>query len=48
MVHGPSEFATGVAIGCKSLFGHTVGSTAGTLQKLTDTLGKKKVFEKVM
>ncbi|KAK6631306.1 hypothetical protein RUM44_005832 [Polyplax serrata] len=40
IIHGPSEFATGVAIGCKSLFGRTVGSTAGTLGKLTETLGK--------
>lgn len=29
-----------MALGCKSLFGHTVGGTAGAISRITGTLGK--------
>ncbi|TPP62890.1 Vacuolar protein sorting-associated protein 13C [Fasciola gigantica] len=39
-VLGPEEFAEGVALGVKSLFGHTVGGAAGAVSRITGTIGK--------
>lgn len=40
IVQGPGEFAEGVAIGIRNLFGNTLGGAAGALGKITGTLGK--------
>lgn len=32
-IQGPSEFAEGLVLGVKSLFGHTVGGAAGAVSK---------------
>ncbi|KAL5966357.1 Vacuolar protein sorting-associated protein 13C [Taenia solium] len=39
-VVGTEEFAEGIALGVKSLFGHTVGGAAGAMSRITGTLGK--------
>ncbi|KAF7232937.1 hypothetical protein EG68_04047 [Paragonimus skrjabini miyazakii] len=39
-VLGPEEFAEGVALGVKSLFGHAVGGAAGAVSRITGTIGK--------
>ncbi|VUZ48543.1 unnamed protein product [Hymenolepis diminuta] len=39
-VVGTEEFAEGVKLGVKSLFGHTVGGAAGAMSRITGTLGK--------
>uniref|UniRef100_A0A1I7W7I3 VPS13_C domain-containing protein n=1 Tax=Heterorhabditis bacteriophora TaxID=37862 RepID=A0A1I7W7I3_HETBA len=40
LVQGPEEFATGVAIGVQSMFGHAVGGAAGAVGRITGTVGK--------
>ncbi|XP_022087078.1 vacuolar protein sorting-associated protein 13A-like [Acanthaster planci] len=40
IVQGPEEFAEGVALGMRSLFGHAVGGAAGAVSRITGTLGK--------
>nr|VZI31333.1 unnamed protein product [Spirometra erinaceieuropaei] len=37
---GTEEFAEGVALGVRSLVGHTVGGAAGAVSRITGTLGK--------
>ncbi|VDN06934.1 unnamed protein product [Thelazia callipaeda] len=39
-VQGPEEFAEGVALGVKGLFGATVGGGAGAVSRIAGTLGK--------
>nr|CDS30225.2 Vacuolar protein sorting associated protein 13A [Hymenolepis microstoma] len=39
-VVGTEEFAEGVKLGVRSLFGHTVGGAAGAMSRITGTLGK--------
>ncbi|XP_054421308.1 intermembrane lipid transfer protein VPS13C isoform X3 [Pteronotus mesoamericanus] len=39
-VQGPEEFAEGLVIGVKSLFGHTVGGAAGVVSRITGSVGK--------
>uniref|UniRef100_F1KPF0 Vacuolar protein sorting-associated protein 13A n=1 Tax=Ascaris suum TaxID=6253 RepID=F1KPF0_ASCSU len=39
-IQGPEEFAEGVALGVKSLFGATVGGASGAVSRITGTLGK--------
>ncbi|XP_077862759.1 intermembrane lipid transfer protein VPS13A-like [Saccoglossus kowalevskii] len=39
-VQGPEEFAEGLALGVRSLFGHAVGGAAGVVSRVTGTLGK--------
>jgi vacuolar protein sorting-associated protein 13A/C len=39
-VQGPGEFVDGLAIGVRSLVGHTVGGAAGALSRITGTFGK--------
>ncbi|XP_043958536.1 vacuolar protein sorting-associated protein 13C isoform X2 [Gambusia affinis] len=39
-VQGPEEFAEGLAIGVRSLFGSTVGGAAGMFSKITGSMGK--------
>ncbi|CAM9994575.1 unnamed protein product [Lampetra fluviatilis] len=39
-VQGPEEFVEGMALGMKSLFGHTVGGAAGMVSRITGTMGK--------
>ncbi|BES95651.1 Vacuolar protein [Nesidiocoris tenuis] len=39
-IQGPGEFATGLAYGMRSLFGHTVGGAAGAVSKITGAMGK--------
>ncbi|XP_059141648.1 intermembrane lipid transfer protein VPS13A-like [Physella acuta] len=39
-IQGPEEFAEGLALGVRSLFGHAVGGTAGAVSRITGTLGK--------
>ncbi|EPB77680.1 zinc finger, C4 type [Ancylostoma ceylanicum] len=40
LVLGPEEFATGVALGVQSMFGHAVGGAAGAVGRITGTVGK--------
>ncbi|CAB0013223.1 unnamed protein product [Nesidiocoris tenuis] len=37
-IQGPGEFATGLAYGMRSLFGHTVGGAAGAVSKITGAM----------
>lgn len=39
-IQGPGEFAEGLALGVKSLVGHTLGGAAGAMSRITGTLGK--------
>ncbi|XP_063099462.1 intermembrane lipid transfer protein VPS13C isoform X5 [Cavia porcellus] len=39
-VQGPEEFAEGLVIGMRSLFGHTVGGAAGVVSRITGSVGK--------
>ncbi|XP_077329347.1 intermembrane lipid transfer protein VPS13C isoform X3 [Lithobates pipiens] len=39
-VQGPEEFAEGLAIGVRSLLGHTVGGAAGVVSRITGSVGK--------
>ncbi|KAJ1520910.1 hypothetical protein ONE63_003990 [Megalurothrips usitatus] len=39
-IQGPGEFAEGLVLGVRSLFGHTVGGAAGAASRITGTLGK--------
>uniref|UniRef100_A0A8D1E8V9 Vacuolar protein sorting 13 homolog C n=1 Tax=Sus scrofa TaxID=9823 RepID=A0A8D1E8V9_PIG len=39
-VQGPEEFAEGLVIGVRSLFGHTVGGAAGVVSRITGSVGK--------
>uniref|UniRef100_A0A183IKA9 VPS13_C domain-containing protein n=1 Tax=Soboliphyme baturini TaxID=241478 RepID=A0A183IKA9_9BILA len=39
-IQGPEEFVEGLALGVRSLFGHTVGGAAGAVSRITGTLGK--------
>ncbi|KAJ8937448.1 hypothetical protein NQ314_011837 [Rhamnusium bicolor] len=39
-IQGPDEFAEGLALGVKSLFGHTVGGAAGAVSRITGAMGK--------
>jgi vacuolar protein sorting-associated protein 13A/C len=40
IIQGPQEFGEGLALGVRSLFGHTVGGAAGAASRITGTLGK--------
>ncbi|WKX92088.1 hypothetical protein Q1695_010264 [Nippostrongylus brasiliensis] len=40
LIQGPEEFASGVAIGVQSMFGHAVGGAAGAVGRITGTVGK--------
>ncbi|UYV60541.1 hypothetical protein LAZ67_1001454 [Cordylochernes scorpioides] len=40
LIQGPEEFAEGLALGIRSLFGHAVGGAAGSVSRITGTLGK--------
>jgi vacuolar protein sorting-associated protein 13A/C len=40
LVQGPQEFAEGVALGFRNLFGNALGGAAGAFSKITGTLGK--------
>ncbi|XP_035787836.1 vacuolar protein sorting-associated protein 13-like [Anopheles albimanus] len=37
---GSGEFAEGLVLGVRSLFGHTVGGAAGAVSKITGAMGK--------
>jgi hypothetical protein len=39
-IQGPGEFAEGLILGVKSLFGHTVGGAAGAVSRITGAMGK--------
>ncbi|KAJ8973732.1 hypothetical protein NQ317_012871 [Molorchus minor] len=39
-IQGPGEFAEGLALGVKSLVGHTVGGAAGAVSRITGAMGK--------
>ncbi|CAG9772493.1 unnamed protein product [Ceutorhynchus assimilis] len=39
-IQGPSEFAEGLALGVRSLFGHTVGGVMGAAGRITGAMGK--------
>ncbi|XP_074183747.1 intermembrane lipid transfer protein VPS13C [Rhinolophus sinicus] len=39
-VQGSEEFAEGLVIGVRSLFGHTVGGAAGVVSRITGSVGK--------
>ncbi|CAH1789713.1 unnamed protein product [Owenia fusiformis] len=39
-IQGPEEFAEGLVLGVRSLFGHAVGGAAGAVSRITGTLGK--------
>ncbi|XGW23678.1 hypothetical protein V3C99_005698 [Haemonchus contortus] len=40
LIQGPEEFASGVALGVQSMFGHAVGGAAGAVGRITGTVGK--------
>ncbi|XP_059615380.1 intermembrane lipid transfer protein Vps13 isoform X2 [Phlebotomus argentipes] len=40
LIQGPGEFAQGLVLGVRSLFGHTVGGAAGAVSKITGAVGK--------
>ncbi|XP_046683901.1 vacuolar protein sorting-associated protein 13 isoform X2 [Homalodisca vitripennis] len=40
IVQGPGEFAEGLVLGVRSLFGHTVGGAAGAVSRITGAMGK--------
>lgn len=40
LIQGPGEFAQGLALGVRSLLGHTVGGAAGAVSKITGAVGK--------
>lgn len=40
LIQGPEEFAQGLVLGVRSLFGHTVGGAAGAVSKITGAVGK--------
>nr|CAD7454577.1 unnamed protein product [Timema tahoe] len=39
-IQGPGEFAEGLVLGVRSLFGHTVGGAAGAVSRITGAVGK--------
>ncbi|KAJ8665252.1 hypothetical protein QAD02_006914 [Eretmocerus hayati] len=39
-IQGPGEFAEGLMLGVRSMFGHTVGGVAGAFSKITGAMGK--------
>lgn len=39
-IQGPGEFAEGLLLGMRSMFGHTVGGMAGAVSKITGAMGK--------
>lgn len=39
-IQGPGEFAEGLVLGMRSLFGHTVGGAAGAVSRITGAMGK--------
>ena len=39
-IQGPEEFAEGLALGMRHLFGQTVGGAAGVVSRITGTLGR--------
>jgi vacuolar protein sorting-associated protein 13A/C len=39
-IQGPGEFAEGLLLGVRSMFGHTVGGMAGAVSKITGAMGK--------
>ncbi|XP_064645587.1 intermembrane lipid transfer protein VPS13C-like isoform X5 [Lineus longissimus] len=39
-IQGPEEFAEGLALGVRSLFGHAIGGAAGAVSRITGTVGK--------
>ena len=39
-IQGPGEFVEGLALGARSLIGHTVGGMAGAASRIAGTLGK--------
>ncbi|XP_067012189.2 intermembrane lipid transfer protein Vps13 [Anabrus simplex] len=39
-IQGPGEFAEGLVLGVRSLFGHTVGGAAGAMSRITGAMGK--------
>lgn len=38
-IQGPGEFAEGIVLGVRSLFGHTVGGAAGAMSRITGAMG---------
>lgn len=41
-IQGPGEFAEGLVLGVRSLFGHTVGGAAGAVSRITGAMGESK------
>lgn len=39
-IQGPGEFAEGLVLGIRSMFGHTVGGAAGAVSRITGAMGK--------
>jgi hypothetical protein len=39
-IQGPGEFAEGLVLGVRSLFGHTVGGAAGAVSRITGAMGE--------
>lgn len=39
-IQGPGEFAEGLVLGVRSLFGQTVGGAAGAVSRITGAMGK--------
>lgn len=40
LIQGPGEFAEGIILGARSLFGNTIGGAADTVSKITGAMGK--------
>lgn len=45
-IQGPGEFAEGLVLGMRSLFGHTVGGAAGAVSRITGAMGWYFQFQK--
>jgi vacuolar protein sorting-associated protein 13A/C len=48
LIQGPGEFAEGLVLGVRSLFGHTVGGAAGAVSKITGAVVSIYFFEKLI
>lgn len=46
-IQGPGEFAEGLMLGVRSLFGHTVGGAAGAVSRITGAMGESEYHHHV-
>uniref|UniRef100_A0AC35TVZ0 VPS13_C domain-containing protein n=1 Tax=Rhabditophanes sp. KR3021 TaxID=114890 RepID=A0AC35TVZ0_9BILA len=48
LIHGPEEFAEGLAIGVTSVFSHTIGGVTGAAGRITGTWEKELLHSPLM